>query len=135
MIVSTIDRHGHECTMDEGSGRRRRRTHSAQFKAEAVAACRRPGTSIAAAALARSINANLLRRWVVEAERAEAGTSSILRALPALGESFVELPIQSAPGKDAAIHIEVRRSALTVSIHWPISAMHECALWLREVLK
>src|SRR5687767_14169082 len=121
--------------MDQGSGRRRRRTHSLQFKMEAVAACRKPGASIAAVALARSINANLLRRWVVEAERAEAGTSSALSALPAPGESLVELPIRPAPGNGAAIQIEVRRGALTVSIHSPISAMHECALWLREVLQ
>jgi transposase-like protein len=58
-------------TIERGSGRRRRRAHSAAFKAEAVAACRQPGMSIAAAAMARAINANLLRRWVVEAERAE----------------------------------------------------------------
>ena len=50
--------------------RRRRRRHSAEFKAEAVAACCQPGVSIAAVALSRSVNANLLRRWVVEAERA-----------------------------------------------------------------
>jgi transposase-like protein len=48
-----------------------RRLHSAEFKAEMVAACRRPGVSSAAVALAHSINANLLRRWVSEAERAE----------------------------------------------------------------
>jgi transposase-like protein len=49
--------------------RRRRRRHSAAFKAEAVAACLQPGVSIAAAALSRGLNANLLRRWVVDAER------------------------------------------------------------------
>ncbi len=43
-----------------GPGRRQRRCHSAEFKAESVAACR-PGVSIAAVALARSLNANLLR--------------------------------------------------------------------------
>jgi transposase-like protein len=35
---------------------------------EAINACRQPGVSIAAAAMARSINANLLRRWITEAE-------------------------------------------------------------------
>lgn len=58
--------------MDQGIARRRRRRHSPEFKAEAVAACRKPGVSIAAAALSRSINANLLRRWVLEVERTEA---------------------------------------------------------------
>jgi len=60
----------------EGGGRLRRRRHSAEFKAEAVAACRKPGVSMAAAALERSINANLLRRWVLEAERDESPRSS-----------------------------------------------------------
>ncbi|MGC8520155.1 MAG: transposase [Steroidobacteraceae bacterium] len=49
--------------------RRRRRRHSAEFKAETVAACREPGVSIAAVGTSRSVNANLLRRWVVEAQR------------------------------------------------------------------
>ena len=48
-----------------GLVRRRRRRHSAEFKAEAIAACLQPGISIAAVALARGLNANLLRRWIV----------------------------------------------------------------------
>ena len=53
-------------------GRRRRRHHSVFFKAEAVGACQQPGVSIASVALARGLNANLLRRWVQEAERGDA---------------------------------------------------------------
>ena len=54
-------------------GRRRRRTHSDEFKATVVAACLQPGVSNAAVALAHGINANLARRWVREAEmRAQA---------------------------------------------------------------
>jgi len=135
MIVSTIGNRGHECTMDQVVGRRRRRVHSAEFKAEAVAACRRPGVSIAAAALERSINANLLRRWVVEAERAEGGRSSAAKALSAPSEAFIALPLQPAPADNTPIRVEVRRGALTVSVQWPRSAMHECGVWLREVLK
>ena len=41
-------------------GRRRRRTHSAEFKADAVAACMQPGMSMAAVAQSRGVNANLL---------------------------------------------------------------------------
>jgi transposase len=121
--------------MEQELGRRRRRTHSAEFKAEAVAACRKPGVSIAAAALERSINANLLRRWVVEAERADAAGVAAPRALPALAESFVAVPIRAAATQNTPIRVEVRRGSLTVSVQWPSSAMHECAIWLREVLK
>ena len=49
-----------------GGGRRRR--HSDEFKANAVAACLQPGISMAAVAMANGINANLLRRWVREGE-------------------------------------------------------------------
>ena len=54
---------------DQQAGpRRRRRAHSDDFKADAVAACAQPGMSMAAVAMAHGINANLLRRWVHEAE-------------------------------------------------------------------
>ena len=49
-------------------GRRRRRIHSAEFKAHIVAACCQPGVSSASVAMATGINANLVRRWVKEAE-------------------------------------------------------------------
>jgi transposase len=110
--------------MDEGGGRRRRRRHS------------EPGASIAAAALERSINANLLRRWVIESERAEAG--ALLPVKPAAvapAESFVALPLSTRPSGDTPIKIKVRRGGMTLSVLWPRSAMHECGIWLREVLK
>jgi transposase-like protein len=91
--------------------------------------------SIAAAAMVRSVNANLLRRWVIEAERAEELRRSAVKALPAPSEAFVALPMPTKTVEKAAIRIEVRRGTLTVSVHWPSSAMHECAIWLREVLK
>jgi transposase len=123
--------------MDEEVNRRRRRTYSAEFRAEAVAACRKPGASTSAEALKRSMNANVLRRWVVEAERAEGGVTSP-RALPApvsAKGSFVALPGPAKPVDEAPITVEVHRGAMTVSIQWPRSAVHECAMWLREVLK
>lgn len=133
--MSTTEVGGHVHTIEQGSGRRRRRTHSAEFKAEAVAACRQPGMSMAAAALARAINANLLRRWVVEAERSEAKTVLAPKALPPPSETFIPVPVQAKPTGNTPIRIEVRRGTLTVSVRWPSSAMHECAIWLREVLK
>ncbi|WP_415792832.1 transposase [Bordetella tumulicola] len=53
----------------EQSGRRRRRTHSAEFKAELVASCPQPGVSLTAIALDHGINPNLLRCWTIEHER------------------------------------------------------------------
>lgn len=118
------------------TGRRRRRTHSAHFKAEAVGACQQPGVSIAAVALARGLNAAMLHRWVKQAER--SGRPIAIRATaPSLsiegGENFVPvaLPSNSIEG---VIRIEVKRRGGTVSVEWPASAAHECALLLRELM-
>ena len=120
--------------------RRRRRRHSAEFKAEAVAACRQPGISIAAIALARSVNANLLRRWVVEAERVggPAPTSAQLKALPRPpieAQRFVPVALEKPVSSEARIRIEVRRGATTVIVEWPPSAARECAQWLIGLVK
>lgn len=85
--------------------------------------------------MARAINANLLRRWVVEAERSENATVPAPKALPPPSEAFISVPVQAKPAGNTPIRVEVRRGALTVSVQWPSSAMHECAIWLREVLK
>ena len=47
-----------------GEGGRRRRTHSAEFKARVMQACGHPGVSIASVALSHGLNANLVRRWL-----------------------------------------------------------------------
>ncbi len=119
--------------------RRRRRRHSAEFKAEAVAACSRPGVSIAAVALARSVNANLLRRWVVEAERAADArrVSPQPKALPRPIEAqrFIPLPIDKPTMADPRIRIEIRRGATEMTVEWPPSAARECAEMLSGLLK
>jgi transposase len=72
---------------------------------------------------------------MVEAERAEGGRTSAPKALPAPSDTFIALPLQAAPADNTPIRVEVRRGALMVSVQWPRSAMHECGVWLREVLK
>ena len=119
-------------------GPRRRRRHSAAFKAESVAACIQPGVSIAAVALARGLNANLLRRWVIDAER--MGTvpdeirSEVQPAAPIeSGTGFV--PVAISPNSGSVIRIEVRCGSSVVSVQWPLSAARECALLLRELMR
>ena len=117
------------------TGRRRRRIHSAHFKAEAVGACQQAGVSIAAVALARGLNAAMLHRWVRQAER--SGRPIAIRATaPSLAnenEGFVAVPLPSN-AVAGAIRIEVRRRGGSVSVEWPASAAHECALLLRELM-
>jgi len=119
------------------TGRRRRRTHSAHFKAEAVGACQQPGVSIAAVALARGLNAAMLHRWVKQAERS-GRPIAIRTTAPGVAiegsESFVPVALPSNP-IEGTIRIEVRRKGRSISIEWPASAAHECALLLRELMK
>ena len=119
------------------TGRRRRRRHSALFKAEAIGACQQPGVSIAAVALARGLNANMLREWVRKAERS-GRPIAICATAPSVAiestESFMPVPLPSNP-TESAIRIEVRRRGRTISIEWPASAARECALLLRELTR
>ena len=118
-------------------GRRRRRRHSAAFRAEAVAACQQPGVSMAAVALVRGLNANLLRRWVLQAERGTLLVPTRSTAPSASDEnisSFVPVALSST-ATEAVIRIELRRGSSSVSVQWPASAARECALLLRELMR
>lgn len=119
------------------TGRRRRRFHSELFKAEAVGACQQEGVSIAAVALARGVNANLLRSWVRRAERESAPIAIQGRSpqiVPEERDSFVPVPL-SVPTAETRIRIEMRRKDRSVSIEWPASAARECVGLLRELMK
>ena len=117
-----------------GAGRRRRRVHSAEFKAQVVAAYSAPGVSTAAVAMANGVNANLARRWVVEAERRGDIVVVPRVASGAVASAFVplQLPVP-APAPD--IRLELRRGTTTINVSWPCAAASQCALWIREVLR
>ena len=124
----------HTIPNEVGAGRRRQRAHSVEFKAQVVAACRSPGVSIAAVAMANGVNANLARRWVVDAERRGAGVLASL-ASSAVPTTFVPLqlpPVEVAP---ADIRIELRRGSTAISVSWPCAAALDCAAWMRELLR
>lgn len=129
-------------TSEDGNiARRRRRTHSAEFKAGVVSACRKPGVSIAAVALANRLNANLLRRWVVTAEQArgtkQSETDSAMPTRPNVESgTFIPVAVEPSPVTPAqAITIELRRGATVVKVGWPLVAAADCATWLRELLR
>jgi len=129
-------------TSNDGNiGRRRRRKHSAEFKAKVVSACRKPGVSIAAVALANGLNANLLRRWLVAEEWAPAAkpieTASAVPARSGVESSrFIPIQVESSVVRAAReITIELRRGATVVKVAWPLAAAADCAAWLRELLR
>lgn len=128
---------------DQQAGpRRRRRLHSDEFKADAVAACAQPGMSMAAVAMAHGINANLLRRWVHEAEmrpsrdvvRADAGDAAKTQESKTVFVP-VSLPAPTPPAQAPDIRVELRRGPTTVTVTWPAGAAAECATWMRELLR
>jgi transposase len=102
-----------------------------------VGACQQPGISIAAVALARGLNAAMLHRWVKAAERGR-NPIAIRTTAPSAriesSEGFVPVSLPSSPA-EGVIRIEVKRRGGTVSVEWPASAGHECALLLRELMR
>lgn len=117
---------------------RGRRRHSAEFKAQAVAACLQPGVSIAAVALANRLNANLLRSWVkAHRDQQAVGVSADVggdgRCSP---PTLVPISVQAADAQPAGdIQIEIRRQDTVFQIAWPMSQAGTCAQWLRELLR
>jgi transposase-like protein len=97
--------------------------------------------SIAAVALANQLNANLLRRWVVTQERAQAVNGiEAIRAAPAgliaPNAAFVPIEVEQPCAAAAQpITIELRRGATVVKVDWPLVAAADCAVWLRELLR
>ena len=126
---------------ENGSGGRRRRRYSAEFKADLVARCKQPGVSIASLALANGMNANVLRRWLVEDRQGPAIASESGSAMQSVGTpgkepAFVPVKVDGQMTASASdIRIEMRRAAATVTVNWPIAAAAECASWMRELLK
>ena len=118
-------------------GRRRRRRHSAEFKSAVIQECMTPGVSIAAVTLAHSLNANMLRKWLIDAEQASRPTPAVVAApeevrLPP--PSFIPLAFK-APPVAGDIRIELHRAGTTINVVWPAAAAAECAAWLSDWLR
>lgn len=120
---------------------RRRRKHSDEFKARVVTACSQPGVSIAAVSMAHCVNANLARRWIIDArepahevvemQRSESEVAATKSALP---PPFVPVTMPSTPAL-SEIRVEFRRCSMTINVTWPVAAAAECAAWIRELLR
>lgn len=131
--------------MDVNSKQRRR--HSAEFKAQVLAACAEPGASVAAVALSFKLNDNLVHQWrrgrgvgpvrpAVSTAVAESVPQFIALSLPSVPQPSAPAPASPVDAVvDEKIRLEFKRGALAVSVTWPLSAAADCAAWLREVLR
>ena len=128
-------------------GRPRRREYSKTFKAQVVAACAQPGASVGGVALSHGLHANMVHRWIREAQSVRA--SPITRADAVSG--FISLPLaamvagtldeqalaalppsQPSPLPPPAVQVRLQRGELVVSLECPLS---QCGALLREVLR
>lgn len=115
-------------------GRRRRRSYSAEFRAQVVQACQGPGVSIASVALANGMNANLLRRWVNERERSSALQSvKTQRPVQTMAGQFV--PVALSGPELEPIRIEIRKGSVSIAMSLPAALVKESGALLRELLK
>ena len=106
---------------------RRRRHHPEEFKLAVIKACCEPGASVAGIAMANSVNANQVRRWMRE-RGIEPPTRRVampvLEATPA--PAFVQLPMAPAMPTLGNIRIEVRRGNTAIKVEWPVQASGDC---------
>jgi transposase len=124
----------HTISNEVSGGRRRRRVHSAEFKAQVVVACSAPGVSSAAVAMAHGLNSNLARRWVREAEQ-RGGGALVNAANGAVPTAFVPVQLPPAQAVPTDIRIELQRGPIAISVSWPCTAAAHCAAWMRELLR
>ncbi|MDS1311700.1 IS66-like element accessory protein TnpA [Marinobacter xiaoshiensis] len=113
----------------------RRRRFSREFKADIIRQCQEPGASVSRISLDNGLNANMVRRWISEARRANKATSKTPGFVP------VNLPTvdsaqsnQSVPNKRSTIRIEIPRAGGAVVVEWPAEQAHQCAALLRDLL-
>lgn len=133
---------GHQYAMDSAAdGRRHRRSHSAEFKAQVICACAGPGASVAAVALAHGLNANLVRRWLngrgvgrVSAVLLEA-TQPVEQSRAAAVGTFLPVQLDQRPPAATDIRLELRRGSSVVVVNWPLQDGAGCGAWLREWLR
>jgi len=128
--------------------RRKRRSYSAEFKAQLVERCR--SEAISAVALSHGINPVTVHRWIREdGERRQAlqasaqagGFMAVSLLRPAAGSVTVAALTNTNPGNLLAsaehgeFHMEVQLHGQPVRVSWPISAAAAAAAWLKELLR
>ena len=117
---------------------RRRRYHPEEFKQAVIEACSEPGASVAGIAMANSVNANQVRRWMRE-RGIEPPTRRvpmpIIEVAQGTAPAFVQLPLAPAESASRDIRIEIRRGNAAIKVDWPAQASGDCAAWLRDWLR
>ncbi len=117
-----------------------RRVHGAEFKAQVLAECQRPGASVAAVALAHGLIVNLVRKWLVgrglkrtglvapstatcSAPSQVAPCAAPLQFVPVelaaagvVDQAAGAAPAEPVPCAEPPIHIELHRGSAQLSV-------------------
>lgn len=98
-----------------------RRTYSRDYKLEVAEQCIAPGASLAAVALSHGINANIVRKWVVQHRAgslvAKRKQAVMLPVRVESGRPLVTRPVVSARSRDVSgglIEIELESSRIRI---------------------
>ena len=100
-----------------------RRTHSLEFKTQVLAACRQPGASIAAVALAHGLNSNVVHKWLAGIGMKRSGQRLSSEGEPAPVAPMQFLPVGlAANGPDGSrcsqdIRFDLDLGALQIKLH------------------
>lgn len=97
-----------------------RRQYRPEAKQALLQQCARPGMSIAAVALANGLNANVLRRWILQDQRAMAGVVNPAAAmLPVVVREAADPAAapRSAADAGAVIEIEIGGARIRLTSH------------------
>lgn len=106
------------------SGVNGRRTYSLAAKRALVQLCNRPGVSVAGMALAHGINANLLRRWMVQYPAVPGGSGDKApdKSSAALLPVTTARPTSARPPVNAEAFIEITFMGATIRLRGAVDA-------------
>lgn len=116
-----------EPSFDQTSVKRRR--HSPQLKRKVIEACLAKQASIPKIALAHGLNANMVHRWIRNAQNNKLPVASGFVALPIPAKNVA----QASSAETIAVEIPFRNQS--IKVNWPLSQTDRCLALLRELLQ
>jgi transposase-like protein len=120
--------------------RSNRRVHSAEFKTQVLGSCQQPGASVAAMAIGRGLNPNVVRKWLAGQNLKRMGAAMPAPAPRVPGLQFVpvelaksEPRLTNVPASQPDIRIERESTDLRLTLQCASSAVPSCAALLRAM--
>jgi len=106
--------------------KRKRRTHSPEFKAKVVALSQEPNASRAEVARRFDLNDNLVHKWCIDAKQKD---------LPAPRPEFIELPTppKTSSSADQSVLFEYATQNGLLKIHWPLMEINQSVPWIKAL--